>query len=173
MPAAGAPGGPETALDGAALDRFARGRALFDRDAAISGGLGPKFNGDSCRACHFDPVIGGAGPLDVNAMRTGKIGADGTFEAYPGGTGLAKLTTFGHVRPESEGNVFEPRQTPTALGLGVLDRIPEAAILEMPIPGTPTAMASRGSRRCSTTAASAASAGRRRCPRPVSSSATA
>jgi CxxC motif-containing protein (DUF1111 family) len=135
VPAAGAPGGPETALDGAALDRFARGRALFDRDAAISGGLGPKFNGDSCRACHFDPVIGGAGPLDVNAMRTGKIGADGTFEAYPGGTGLAKLTTFGHVRPESEGNVFEPRQTPTALGLGVLDRIPEAAILENADPG--------------------------------------
>jgi CxxC motif-containing protein (DUF1111 family) len=52
-----------------------------------------------------------------------------------GARALAKLTTFGHVRPESEGNVFEPRQTPTALGLGVLDRIPEAAILENADPG--------------------------------------
>ncbi len=135
VPAAGAPGGPETTLEGAALDRFVRGRALFDRDTAIRTGLGPNFNGDSCRACHFDPSIGGAGPLDVNAMRTGKIDADGAFEAYPGGTGLAKLTTFGHVRPESEGNVFEPRQTPTALGLGVLDRLPEASILDNADPG--------------------------------------
>ena len=127
--AVGSPGGPETTLDAAGEAQFLRGRAIFDRDTALSTGLGPLFNGDSCRACHFDPAVGGAGPLDVNAMRTGRRLEDGSFEVIGGGTGLAKLAAPGHVRPESEGNVFEPRQTPTALGLGVLDRIPEASIL--------------------------------------------
>ena len=35
--------------------------AVFDRDFGLKRGLGPRFNGDSCRACHFEPAVGGAG----------------------------------------------------------------------------------------------------------------
>ena len=47
-------------------DAWQAGRDLFDRDVFLEEGLGPVFNGDNCRACHFDPVPGGAGPLGVN-----------------------------------------------------------------------------------------------------------
>ena len=49
-------------LSAAELTRFAAGRLVFDRDFGVAAGVGAAFNGDSCRACHFDPVIGGAGP---------------------------------------------------------------------------------------------------------------
>ena len=58
IPAVGEPGGPTRDLGVEELESFDAGRRLFDRDFARSEGLGTLFNGDSCRACHFDPVIG-------------------------------------------------------------------------------------------------------------------
>ncbi len=49
---------------------FLRGQELFDRDFNRKDGVGaPEMNADSCRACHQDPVMGGAGPLEVNVSR--------------------------------------------------------------------------------------------------------
>jgi CxxC motif-containing protein (DUF1111 family) len=62
----GALGGPAAPLSASEEQLFRRGRELFDRDIPVAEGLGPNFNGDSCRACHFMPVIGGAGPADVD-----------------------------------------------------------------------------------------------------------
>ncbi|MEO1335970.1 MAG: di-heme oxidoredictase family protein, partial [Myxococcota bacterium] len=58
-PMAGQWGGPEPAVSEV---QFEAGRRVFDRDVYASEGLGPLFNGDSCRACHFEPAVGGAGP---------------------------------------------------------------------------------------------------------------
>jgi CxxC motif-containing protein (DUF1111 family) len=130
IPPVGAAGGPQFELVGDEVDLFLAGRSVFDRDRPTHEGTGPRFNGDSCRACHFDPVVGGAGPLDVNAMRNGTLGTDGGFTAPPEGTGLAKLAIAGAERAHGVGrNVFEARQTPTALGLGALDRVPPESIL--------------------------------------------
>lgn len=128
-PAAGAYGGPDVALSTADAARFARGRAAFDRDRAVSEGLGPRFNGDSCRACHFDPTVGGAGPQDVNVTRQGIVDGD-DFTAPAMGT-MVHRHLVGPGRPpiDPEANLFEARQTPSALGLGLLDRIPDATIL--------------------------------------------
>lgn len=128
VPAPGEPGAPVAGTD---MARFLSGRAAFDRDARISEGLGPEFNGDSCRACHFDPVIGGAGPIDLNVVRHGTTDTDGNFTAPAGGTILHRLAVPGEVRPEPSGdeNTFETRQTPTLLGLGQIDQIPEDVIL--------------------------------------------
>ena len=71
VPAPGALGGPAASLPEAEAARFARGRALFDRDFRKADGLGPRFNGDACRSCRFDPVLGGAGPADVDVVRHG------------------------------------------------------------------------------------------------------
>jgi CxxC motif-containing protein (DUF1111 family) len=122
-------GGPDRVLSPSEEAEFARGREIFDRDFGRNEGLGPLFNGDSCRACHFDPVIGGSGPDDVDVMREGNL-QDGVFTAPPDGTIAHHFSTDG-VRPaiDPDSNVFEARQPPPIFGLGFLDSIPEADVL--------------------------------------------
>jgi len=132
IPEPGEPGAPLPLNDAAAEERWLEGRALFDRDFGENDGLGPLFNGDSCRGCHFDPLdefgaptVGGAGPIDVNVVRHGTLGAAGGFSAPDYGTILHKLSISGVPRREHTGehNAFEQRQTPTALGLGLLSAV--------------------------------------------------
>ena len=135
IPATGEYGAPLEGLDADQRALFERGRALFDRDMGYSDGLGPAFNGDSCRGCHFDPVIGGAGPSGVDAMRQGIVD-DGVFLAPVMGTAVLRhASTPNRPEPDSSANVFERRQTPTALGLGLIERIPAEAILFLEDPG--------------------------------------
>ena len=135
IPAPGEPGAPIGLMSEEERARWIAGRALFDRDVPVREGLGPLFNGDSCRACHFDPVIGGAGPLDVNVMRHG-ADEGGIFVAPPRGTILPKLSAPGLPRAEASAahDVFEPRQTPTALGLGLIEGIDADEILALADP---------------------------------------
>lgn len=129
VPAVGSYGGPATELTGADLERFRRGRAIFDGDVALSAGLGPLFNGDSCRACHFEPTIGGAGPNDVNVVHHGIV-EGGEFTAPAIGTMAPLHSTTTGLRPpiDPAANVFELRQTPPVFGLGMIDRIADATI---------------------------------------------
>lgn len=129
VPAVGEWGGPSEVL-GQGLDaRYARGRAVFDRDFSLEEGAGgPRFNGDSCRACHFDPALGGSGPADVNVMRHGLLGADGGFVPPAVGTVLHKGSAEGVVRAQVEAAVFEHRQTPALFGLGLLEAVPEEVL---------------------------------------------
>lgn len=132
VPAVGTYGGPVHTLSGDEEAAFVAGRELFDRDRGYATGIGgPRFNGDSCRACHFDPVIGGSGPRDVNVMRHGILNADGAFVVPVVGTVLHKQTILGESanKPQPEANIFEHRQTPHLFGLGLIDAIPEATIL--------------------------------------------
>ncbi|MFQ5413279.1 MAG: di-heme oxidoredictase family protein [Phycisphaerae bacterium] len=132
IPPVGAYGGPRRELTSEEAARFLRGRELFDRDFGHETGVGgPRFNGDSCRACHFEPVLGGAGPRGVNVMRHGTVSADGAFTAPAVGTILHKQTTdLGQpVVPQDGVTVFEHRQTPHTFGLGLIDAIDDATIL--------------------------------------------
>ena len=124
-------GAPMSGLDAADLDRFRAGRFTFDRDFPVEAGLGPLFNGDSCRACHFEPTIGGAGPQGVNVIRHGIRASGGGFTAAPEGTIAHRLALDSQTRPPLSPavNVFELRQTPALFGLGRLAAIPEAAVL--------------------------------------------
>ncbi len=126
--AVGSYGGPARALSAADEVRFLRGRSVFDRDVSIAAGLGPSFNGDSCRACHFDPVIGGSGPIDVDVTRQGIADASGAH--VPSGGSMAHRFTLSGERPPVDplSDVFELRQTPAVFGLGLVDRIEESAI---------------------------------------------
>ena len=135
IPEAGEYGAPLEGLDADQRALFERGRALFDRDMGYGDGLGPAFNGDSCRGCHFDPVIGGAGPSGVDAMRQGIVDR-GAFVAPAMGTAVLRhASTPDRPEPDPNANVFERRQTPTALGLGLIERIPAEAILFLEDPG--------------------------------------
>lgn len=134
LPAVGEYGAPLPGLSDKQREQFAAGRAAFDRDFHLSEGVGqPRFNGDSCRACHFEPTLGGAGPRGVNVMRHGIKNAEGAFVPPSVGTVLHRESALltGHANaPQTQANVFEPRQTPHVFGLGVIETIPEAAILE-------------------------------------------
>ena len=125
VPPPGTPGAPVD-LSPDELETWLVGRAAFDRDVYLDEGLGPTFNGDSCRACHFDPVIGGAGPRGLDVIHHGRMEA-GDFVAPEGGTILHRLTTPDRPRPEHgvESMVFESRQTPTLLGVGAIMSIPD------------------------------------------------
>jgi len=132
IPPPGAPGAPHRELTTAERDRFVRGRALFDRDFPITAGVGPHLNGDSCRACHQDPVIGGAGGIDVQVQRPAISDGNGGFIA-PVETGeLAQTRAIpGVAREEIPDTVafVEERNSPTLLGLGLLQSIPDAVVL--------------------------------------------
>jgi CxxC motif-containing protein (DUF1111 family) len=128
----GALGGPRRDLDAMELERFESGRALFDREFGRKGGVGsPRMNGDSCRACHFDPIIGGAGPNGVNVMRHGILSEAGEFVPPLVGTILHKgIALDNHATlPQVQSDIFEHRQTPPLFGLGLMDGIDEATIL--------------------------------------------
>jgi len=134
IPAPGQPGSPMPGLSSAELDQWIRGRRVFDRDVHLEDGLGtPEYNGDSCRACHQDPAIGGAGNLDVNVFRFGNDnGGMGPFTNLPGGQVASKFR-----RPDFPGredhdpaaDVFEQRNPPSILGLGLVETISDADIL--------------------------------------------
>lgn len=118
-------------------EQFERGQALFDRAFSADEGLGaPEMNGDSCRACHQDPGLGGAGPLEVNVTRMGSdANGTGPFTNVAGGQALSKLyppTTHGREEYEQFGtnapDVFEQRQTPSIFGDGMIEQIPGAVI---------------------------------------------
>ncbi|MGD8823947.1 MAG: di-heme oxidoredictase family protein [Myxococcales bacterium] len=128
VPAFGRYGAPLAGLDPAQRSLFEQGRASFDRDFAFSNGVGPRFNGDACRSCHFDPVIGGAGPTGVDVIRQGAFSGS-TFVEPSSGTALPRQATAAErPEPDPEASFFEPRQTPTTLGLGLLEQIPRATI---------------------------------------------
>ncbi len=125
-------GGPAGSLDAAESARFERGRAAFDRDFPAAEGLGEVFNGDSCRACHFLPEIGGAGPIDVNVMRHGSVNAM-TFIEPAIGTIIHRHAVAPDERAEdfsaTSDTFYEMRQTPSVFGLGLVEQIPAASIV--------------------------------------------
>jgi CxxC motif-containing protein (DUF1111 family) len=128
VPEPGTPGAPLPTMD---LATWLAGRAIYDRDFTPGEGLGPTFNGDSCRACHFDPVVGGAGPSGLDVIHRGGLDASGDFVTPSEGTVIHRLATFDRDRaePGADDVVFERRQTPTNLGLGRIEAVDEAAIL--------------------------------------------
>ncbi|MCB9679348.1 MAG: hypothetical protein H6737_29860 [Alphaproteobacteria bacterium] len=132
VPPVGEYGGPVRALDATEAADFVRDRTAFDTELAFQDGLGgPRFNGDSCRACHFEPVPGGAGPLGLNVMRHGILNGQGEFVPPAVGTILHRLRRPDQLanRAQEGVNVYEPRQTPHVFGLGLIDAIDEADIL--------------------------------------------
>ena len=132
VPATGEAGAPRRELNAEEEALFLEGRRVFDRDVHLNEGLGPVFSGDSCRACHFDPVVGGAGPIGVNVARFGTYDAATQSILSPAsGNVLGKFAVPGLFRPEAgpEEDRVEMRNPPTALGVGLIETIPDAVIL--------------------------------------------
>jgi CxxC motif-containing protein (DUF1111 family) len=131
LPDVGSYGGPDRELSEEESLSWRRGRTFFDRGIGVSEGLGPLFNGDSCRGCHLDPVVGGSGGVDVDVVRfafANGLGEVSQLESGPAASRLA-IDGFDHDELHVDANVIETRQTPTILGLGLVDRMAENVIL--------------------------------------------
>jgi CxxC motif-containing protein (DUF1111 family) len=132
IPPVGEYGGPIRPLTPEEGLLYLKGREVFDRNFGNESGVGkPGLNADSCRGCHFDPVIGGAGPNDVNIIRVGRVDALGEFAAPSMGTLFHKVNTNPGelVLPEEPDAYYEQRQTPPTYGLGLVDKIAEEVII--------------------------------------------
>lgn len=131
IPAQGEYGSTIPDLSQTPTSDFLRGREVFDRDFARGAGLGPLFNGDSCRGCHSTPTIGGSGPFDVNVIRHGTLDAEGTFTDPSIGQIAHRHSIAGNERApfDRSANVVELRQTPAIFGGGLIELIDDDAIL--------------------------------------------
>ncbi|HEY3243262.1 MAG TPA: di-heme oxidoredictase family protein, partial [Phycisphaerae bacterium] len=136
-------GDPVPGLTPAELARFSLGRTQFQTDETIETGLGPGFNDTSCGNCHNGPAMGGGSVLNVT--RFGYEDVNGNFDplAQYGGTLLQANAIV--IDPENPslcqevippqanlpGPSFPPtlRITPPAFGFGLVEAIPDAAIL--------------------------------------------
>lgn len=125
----GIPGGPLRELTAAERARFTRGQALFDRNKTLGEGLGGTFNGDSCRACHQDPVLGGAAGIDTNVLRMAGFDAEGNPVALDHKFLWRGVSDGSPVRLPGEADLVEARQPQSLLGLGLVEGIDREAIL--------------------------------------------
>lgn len=131
IPGVGDYGGPDRVLTAEEEFSWRRGREIFNKPFDVGDGLGPRFNGDSCRGCHLDPVIGGAGGLDLDVVRFAHVDEFDVVTQLPTGPASSRheLPGVTHDEVHIDANVIETRQTPTLLGLGAVDRVPDATIL--------------------------------------------
>lgn len=99
-PRNGAPhaGGPLTTLSPPELQIFQDSKAIFQEIDDVVGGLGPRFNADSCAACHIQPDVGGTSPA-VNpqiAIAT-KEGANNTIPSFITPNGPVREARFVNI----------------------------------------------------------------------------
>ena len=119
-------------------DRFEQGRAEFARVFTPETGLGPLLNADSCAECHEDPVAGGPG--DEVEVHVAVFDAQSGFcdpLVEHGGPVIQQVVTpalRAALGIDSEpvpapATIRAGRSTPDVLGFGLLDAVPDGAIL--------------------------------------------
>lgn len=133
----GEPGSPLAGLNSEERDRFVAGRALFDRVYTPAEGLGPLFNENQCSACHTDPASGGTG--EQLLIRTARPEESGRCDLLrqEGGENVRQRATpplraHGVERAEEPGRATARGRfsVPFLYGLGLVEAIPDSAILE-------------------------------------------
>jgi CxxC motif-containing protein (DUF1111 family) len=131
-------GDPLPGLTAAEATRFSLGLAQFDSAETPAEGLGPIFNAQKCSVCHTqplkvsgDPAIGGASA--VTETRFGASFVNNTFNPLPneGNTLLHQMAinvATQEVIPQ-DATIVAHRKTTPLFGAGLIDAIPDAAII--------------------------------------------
>ena len=109
---------------------FAQGKAEFLKVEDVEGGLGPIFNNSSCVSCHGIPAVGGSSTTLVTrfGLRVGNA-YDPLVEL--GGSLLQDfaIDPAAQERVPDGANVVARRQSTPLFGLGLIEAIPDAAIV--------------------------------------------
>jgi len=129
-------GGPLPLLSASQQHGFRQGSVLFQTTFTPATGLGPLFNARSCAECHEDPLVGGVGDeVETHAAAyhagvcddLGRVGGpviqDSVTPALAQRLGIDKEP----VPPEA--TAIARRTTPSVLGFGLLDAVPESEIV--------------------------------------------
>jgi len=123
-------GDPLPGLTAAQLQLFAEGKADFEKTEDVEGGLGPIFNESSCVACHNGGATGGGSPRNVTRFGLTQEGKYDPLDSL-GGSLLqdhAILPDALETIPQQANTVARRNSTPV-FGLGLVDAIPDEAIL--------------------------------------------
>ena len=120
---------------------FRRGQIVFQTVFTPATGLGPLFNGNSCAECHEDPTAGGVGDeVEVHATayrggvcddlssEGGPVIQDSVTPALHAALGIDKAP----MPPDTTATAH--RTTPALFGFGLLDAVPDSAILALADP---------------------------------------
>ena len=140
-----APGEPLAWVTPEERARFEQGAQHFDVEFENETGLGPLFNEASCAECHEDPARGGAGDeVEVHATA---INLDGSCNELTDFGGPVFQTFSSHaLQPLLAQLKVEKEPVPPAaiavglrtssplFGLGLLDAVPDAALLALADP---------------------------------------
>ena len=123
-------GDPLPNLNPKELANFQSGREEFENVETADSGLGPIFNNVSCVACHSAGGTGGASAIFVT--RFGRM-VNGEFDpmADQGGSLLQEFAIDPAVREiiPAAADVIARRQTTALFGAGLVEAIPDRAIL--------------------------------------------
>lgn len=127
-------GEPVHGLTASELNRFDLGKTQFKRQFNAADGLGPIFNDDSCATCHSTPAIGGASNKFVTRFGKAANGPN-PFDALDalGGSLLQVQAIDPNVQEfvPPQADVTASRVTPSAIGAGLVQAIPDAALLAL------------------------------------------
>ena len=124
-------GEPLADLSPALTAAFLAGREEFESVETVESGLGPSFNGTSCVACHSKGATGGVG--DTAVTRFGRVDTQGRFDPLNelGGSVLQSLSidprALEHV--PAQANITALRMPTPLFGAGLIEAIPDDAIL--------------------------------------------
>jgi CxxC motif-containing protein (DUF1111 family) len=140
--AEGAPQGtPIANLSNLETTLFDSGYTVFNKTWSLSGGLGPVFTQADCSTCHANPVAGGGSPTTIlrKDVLFATTNGDGSFNnmASQGGP-LQQQQSVSEFKPNcklagemvpSNATLRDSRLAPAAMGMGLIDSIPDAAII--------------------------------------------
>jgi CxxC motif-containing protein (DUF1111 family) len=121
--------GPVDGLTSAELAAFALGDAQFERRFSPAAGLGPIFNNVSCAGCHSGDGRGRAEPEAFNIVMRVNLAEQGG--GYDFDSPEIQRRALPGAEPEQVpvGVPISRRLPPPVFGLGLIEAIPEAAIL--------------------------------------------
>jgi CxxC motif-containing protein (DUF1111 family) len=139
------PGDPLRGLSSAERAQFDSGRVGFEHVFTQQTGVGPLFNASACAECHEAPVSGGAGDEDerhaalfnpADTLRQcDELAALGGPVYQDSVTPLLRAALAIDREPLPPGvTVVAVRSTPDVLGFGLLDAVPDSAILALADP---------------------------------------
>jgi CxxC motif-containing protein (DUF1111 family) len=130
------PGDPLPGITASEFSEFRLGLADFTEVETAEDGLGPAFNGTSCAACHNVPAIGGGSV--VVETRAGYRTAQGLASLDRDGNTLMHLFSVPphNCQPAApdDANVFARRAPLPVFGDGLIEAIPDDAILALEDP---------------------------------------
>ena len=110
------------------LRSFNDNRFIFEEAESVADGLGPTYNGQSCRECHQNVVTGGAS--QVAEQRTGHVENDEFFESLGGSLVQSRATHPDIVERVSVKDTMRTfRISTNTLGNGFVESIADSTLI--------------------------------------------